>query len=151
MMPRMMAGMFAPLTPKTERMVTGNGTPVRWLGLATRLTSACTMTMPTMSARNTCQLAIPSANRLPAVTYPPTECTSDIQNAKMLYQDQVCFLSGVRSLLARRGWYPSLMMVSESFDASLSERPWIGVRRVPELVVKPLSIIAVVIVGLLAV
>ncbi|KQU70233.1 hypothetical protein ASC58_20055 [Phycicoccus sp. Root101] len=30
------------------------------------------------------------AKRLPAVMSPPTLCTSDIQNAKMLYQDHVC-------------------------------------------------------------
>jgi hypothetical protein len=42
------------------------------------------MTMPMTSASSTCQLAMPSAKRLPAVMYPPTECTSDIQNAKML-------------------------------------------------------------------
>ena len=46
---------------------------------------------------------MPSANRLPAVRYPPTECTSDIQNAKMLYEDQVCFFSGARSSLVRAG------------------------------------------------
>ena len=114
MMPRMTAGMLAPLTPKTKRMVTGNGTPVRWLGLATRLTSAWTMMMPTIRQMNTCQLAMPSANRLPAVTYPPTEWTSDIQNAKMLYQLQLCLRSGARSLLASRGSYPGLIRVSSS-------------------------------------
>jgi hypothetical protein len=43
-----------------------------------------TMMMPAISAISTCQLAMPSANSDPAVTYPPTLCTSDIQNAKML-------------------------------------------------------------------
>ena len=64
----MIAGMFAPLTPKIARLITGYGTPVTWLGLATRLQKTCTMTMPTSSATSTCQLAMPSANRLPAVT-----------------------------------------------------------------------------------
>ena len=59
--------------------------------------------MPTSNAISTCQLASPSANRLPAVTYPPTLCTSDIQNAKMLYEPQVCFRSGARSSLVNRG------------------------------------------------
>src|SRR6476661_1573244 len=92
--PRMMAGMLAPRTPKTERQITGYGTPVRWLGLATRLQKNRTMVMPTMRHTNTCQLVRPRAKRLPAVMYPPTLCTSDIQNAKMLYQDHVCSLSG---------------------------------------------------------
>ncbi len=33
----MIAGMFAPRTPNTLRQITGYGTPVTWLGLATRL------------------------------------------------------------------------------------------------------------------
>ena len=37
MQPRMIAGMFAPRTPKMARLITGYGTPVTWLGLATRL------------------------------------------------------------------------------------------------------------------
>jgi hypothetical protein len=44
--------------------------------------------MPTSNETSTCQLDRPSAKRLPAVTYPPTLCTSDIQNAKMLYEPQ---------------------------------------------------------------
>jgi hypothetical protein len=99
----MIAGMFAPLTPNTLRQMTGYGTPVACDGFATRLQKKCTMPMPTSSEISTCQLARPSANRLPAVTYPPTECTSDIQNAKMLYEPQLCFLSGARSSLVRRG------------------------------------------------
>ena len=35
--PRMMAGTFAPSTPNAARLITGYGTPVTWLGLATRL------------------------------------------------------------------------------------------------------------------
>ena len=35
--PRMMAGTLAPSTPNTDRQITGYGTPVTWLGLATRL------------------------------------------------------------------------------------------------------------------
>ena len=68
MRPRMIAGMFAPLTPKMARFTTGYGTPVFWLDLATRFVKNCTMRMPTMSATSTCQLAMPSAKRLPAVT-----------------------------------------------------------------------------------
>ena len=67
MSPRMIAGMFAPFTPKIARLITGYGTPVFWLGFATRFTKICTMTMPTSSAMSTCQPAMPSANRLPAV------------------------------------------------------------------------------------
>ena len=105
----MIAGMLAPSTPKTDRQITGNGTPVRWLGFATRLQKNSTMEMPTMRQMKTCQLVSPSAKRLPAVTYPPTLCTSDIQNAKMLYQDQFWSRSGARSSLVRRGWYHGLM------------------------------------------
>ena len=36
MSPRMIAGMFAPFTPKIARLITGYGTPVIWLGFATR-------------------------------------------------------------------------------------------------------------------
>src|ERR1700761_1701873 len=67
------------------------------------------MTMPATRAISTCQLWMPRANSDPAVTYPPTLCTSDIQNAKMLYEDQVCFDSGARSTLVRAGSYPSFM------------------------------------------
>jgi hypothetical protein len=67
MSPRMIAGMFAPLTPKIARLITGYGTPVFWLGFATRFTKICTMTMPISSATSTCHPAMPSANRLPAV------------------------------------------------------------------------------------
>ena len=102
--PRITAGTLAPRTPKTDRQITGNGTPVRWLGLATRLQKNRTMEMPTMRQMKTCQLVSPRAKRLPAVTYPPTLCTSDIQNAKMLYQDQFWSLSGARSSFVRRGW-----------------------------------------------
>ena len=73
-----------------------------WLGLATRLQNTITMQMPITSETSTCQLAMPSEKRAPAVTYPPTLCTSDIQNAKMLYEDQDCFFNGARSELARR-------------------------------------------------
>ncbi len=64
----MMAGMLAPSTPNTLRQITGYGTPVAWLGLATRLQKTLTITMPINNATSTCQLASPSANRLPAVT-----------------------------------------------------------------------------------
>ena len=63
----MIAGMFAPRTPKIARLITGYGTPVTWLGFATRLQKTLTITMPTISEISTCQLAMPSANRLPAV------------------------------------------------------------------------------------
>ncbi|MCY1235111.1 hypothetical protein D9M72_477150 [compost metagenome] len=66
--PRMMAGMLAPLTPKTARLMTGYGTPVSWLGFATRLQKMLTITMPANRATSTCQLASPRAKRLPAVT-----------------------------------------------------------------------------------
>src|ERR1700722_16778329 len=99
----MMAGTLAPVTPKIWRFITGNGTPVTCDGLATRFANTWTMTIPAISAISTCQLAIPRANSDPAVTYPPTLCTSDIQNAKMLYQDQVCLLNGARSTLVRAG------------------------------------------------
>ena len=66
--PRMMAGMFAPSTPNALRQMTGYGTPVAWLGRATRLQRKYTIVMPTSSATSTCQPARPSANRLPAVT-----------------------------------------------------------------------------------
>ncbi len=59
--------------------------------------------IPTSRATSTCQLANPSAKRLPAVTYPPTLCTSDIQKAKMLYDDQVWLRSGAKSSLVKRG------------------------------------------------
>ena len=65
--PRMIAGMFAPRTPKIARFTTGNGTPVFCEGFATRLTKTCTMTMPTSRATSTCQAEMPSAKRLPAV------------------------------------------------------------------------------------
>src|SRR4051812_16990244 len=107
--PRMIAGMLAPSTPNGLRHTTGYGTPACWLGLATRLHRKYTMVMPTNSARSPCQLARPSAKRLPAVTYPPTLCTSDIQNAKMLYDVQDCLPSGARSSLVSRGSYPALM------------------------------------------
>ncbi len=68
MSPRMMAGTLAPSTPNTERQMTGNGTPVRWQGLATRLQKNSTMEMPTMRQMNTCQLVRPRANSEPAVT-----------------------------------------------------------------------------------
>lgn len=68
MRPRMTAGMLAPRTPNTARLMTGYGTPVFWLGLATRLQKTWTMTMPTTSATSTCQDAMPSANSDPAVT-----------------------------------------------------------------------------------
>ena len=68
MRPRMMAGMLAPRTPNTLRQITGYGTPVAWLGLATRLQKKLTMTMPISNAMSTCQLASPNAKRLPAVT-----------------------------------------------------------------------------------
>ena len=68
MQPRMMAGMLAPRTPKIARLITGYGTPVTWLGLATRLQNAMTMRMPTTRDTSTCQLAMPSENRAPAVT-----------------------------------------------------------------------------------
>jgi hypothetical protein len=67
------------------------------------------MTMPTSNEISTCQLVRPSAKRLPAVTYPPTLCTSDIQKAKMLYDVQLCWASGARSSLVSRGSYVSLM------------------------------------------
>ena len=93
----MIAGILAPLTPKQIRVVTGYGTPACWDGLATRLQSMLTATMPTNSETSTCHDEMPSAKRLPANTYPPTLCTSDIQNAKMLYQVQLCSFSGARS------------------------------------------------------
>ena len=68
MQPRMMAGMFAPRTPKIARLITGYGTPVTWLGLATRLQKNITMPMPTTSATSTCQAAMPRLNSAPAVT-----------------------------------------------------------------------------------
>src|SRR3954452_19443293 len=95
----MIAGMFAPLTPKMARLITGYGTPVTWLGFATRLQNTYTIVIPISNETSTCQLAIPSAKRLPAVTYPPTLCTSDIQKAKMLYVDQDWFASGARCSL----------------------------------------------------
>ena len=104
MRPRITAGMLAPSTPNTERQMTGNGTPVRCDGLATRLQKKSTIEMPTMRQMKTCQLVRPRANSEPAVTYPPTLCTSDIQNAKMLYQVQFWSRSGARSSLVRRGW-----------------------------------------------
>ena len=97
--------MFAPRTPKMARLITGYGTPVTWLGFATRLQNTLTIPIPISNDTNTCQLAIPNANRLPAVTYPPTLCTSDIQNAKMLYDDQLCFRNGARSVFANRSSY----------------------------------------------
>jgi len=57
-----------------------------------------------MRQMNTCQLVRPRAKSEPAVTYPPTLCTSDIQNAKMLYQVQFWSRSGARSSLVRRRW-----------------------------------------------
>ena len=68
MRPRMIAGMFAPRMPKTTRLMTGYGTPVFWLGLATMLANTCTITMPTMSATSTCHDCRPRANSEPAVT-----------------------------------------------------------------------------------
>ena len=60
--------MFAPRTPKMARLITGYGTPVTWLGLATRLQNTFTMAMPTISATSTCQLAMPEREQAPAVT-----------------------------------------------------------------------------------
>src|SRR6478735_6287913 len=51
----------------------------------------------------------PNTNNDPAVTYPPTLCTSDIQNAKKLYEVHVCLRSGARSSLVNRGAYPGLI------------------------------------------
>ncbi len=64
----MTPGMFAPLMPKIARFTTGYGTPVFWLGLATRFAKTWTMTMPTTRATSTCQAAMPRANSEPAVT-----------------------------------------------------------------------------------
>ena len=64
----MAAGMLPPRTPKADRAMTGNGTLVIWLGLATRLAKTFTMPMPTTRATKTCQLVSPSANSEPAVT-----------------------------------------------------------------------------------
>src|SRR3954471_22636973 len=112
MQPRMIAGMFAPRTPKMARLITGYGTPVTWLGLATRLQNTITMLIPMINDTSTCQDAIPRLNNAPAVTYPPTLCTSDIQNAKMLYEVQVCFSNGARSLFANRSSYTGLISPS---------------------------------------
>ncbi len=68
MSPRIIAGTFAPSTPKVARHITGYGTPLTWLGFATRLQKTLTMLMPMMSATSTSQLVKPSANRLPANT-----------------------------------------------------------------------------------
>ncbi len=68
MSPRMIAGMFAPRMPKTTRLMTGKGTPVFWLGLATMLAKTCTMTMPAISATSTCHDCRPRAKSEPAVT-----------------------------------------------------------------------------------
>ena len=68
MQPRMMAGMLAPFTPKMARLITGKGTPVTWLGFATRLQNTITMQMPTTRETSTCQLAMPRENSAPAVT-----------------------------------------------------------------------------------
>src|SRR3954451_19045027 len=122
----MTAGMFAPLTPNTDRLITGYGTPVFWLGLATRLANTCKMTIPTSSATSTCQPAMPSANRLPAVTYPPTLCTSDIQNAKMLYEVQRCARNGARSSLVSRGSYPSATRAPPGAAADGAVPWWAG-------------------------
>src|SRR6478736_7240 len=107
--PRMIAGMFAPNTPNEIRDATGYGVPVACDGRATRLHRKYTMVMPTNNAISTCHAANPNANRLPAVTYPPTLCTSDIQNAKKLYEVHVCLLSGARSSFVSRGAYPGLI------------------------------------------
>ena len=106
MQPRMIAGMFAPRTPKMARLITGYGTPVTWLGFATRLQNTITMPIPMINDTSTCHDAIPRLNNAPAVTYPPTLCTSDIQNAKMLYEPHVCFRNGARSGFANRSSYP---------------------------------------------
>src|SRR5689334_18881659 len=119
MSPRMIAGTFAPSTPNDARQITGYGTPVTWLGFATRLQKTCTMPMPTSNASSTCQLDRPSMNRLPAVTYPPTLCTSDIQNAKMLYEPQVCFFRGARSSFVRRGSYCGFAVVARRETVSV--------------------------------
>ena len=105
----MIAGMFAPNTPNEIRDATGYGVPVACDGRATRLHRKYTIVIPTSNATNTCQAANPNANRLPAVTYPPTLCTSDIQNAKKLYDPHVCLRSGARSSFVNRGAYPGLM------------------------------------------
>ena len=107
--PRMIAGMFAPNTPNEIRDATGYGVPVACDGRATRLHRKYTIVIPTSNATNTCHAANPNANRLPAVTYPPTLCTSDIQNAKKLYDPHVCFFSGARSSFVNRGAYPGLI------------------------------------------
>jgi hypothetical protein len=65
--------------------------------------------MPTTKQTSTRQLLSPSAKRLPAVMYPPTLCTSDIQNANVLYEPQVWRNSGVRSSMVTRGSYPGLI------------------------------------------
>ena len=62
--PRMMAGMFAPSTPKEIRDATGYGVPVACEGRATRLHRKYTMVIPTSNAISTCQAANPNANRL---------------------------------------------------------------------------------------
>ena len=64
----MMAGRFAPCTPKMARLITGYGTPVTWDGFATRLQNTITIKIPITNDTNTCQLAIPSENNAPAVT-----------------------------------------------------------------------------------
>src|SRR6476661_7184543 len=107
--PRMIAGMFAPNTPNEIRDATGYGVPVACDGRATRLHRKYTIVIPTNNAISTCHAANPNANRLPAVTYPPTLCTSDIQNAKKLYDFHVCFFSGARSSFVNRGAYPGLI------------------------------------------
>src|SRR6478736_5628084 len=107
--PRMIAGMFAPSTPNEIRDATGYGVPVACDGRATRLHRKYTIVIPTNNAISTCHAARPNANNDPAVTYPPTLCTSDIQNAKKLYDVHVCLRSGARSSFVNRGAYPGLI------------------------------------------